>query len=175
MARWNSAKYLQGTAGDDRLEGGRGNDTLVGQTGGDTLVGGGGNDDLWGYTNGWGGHAPPDWDNGADTFVFGMYRGSARDGHDTLHITDPAHDDTLLLVDPSGRVRTLEQLESRVTVSNGEQGNFDTQGDVTIAWKDGSGSITLDNFFHIYNPVAEVDTLADLSQHLEIAVARDWA
>jgi Ca2+-binding RTX toxin-like protein len=162
-----------GTYAADLLQGGAENDTLVGLQGGDTLSGGRGNDDLWGYTDGWGGHAPPDWDNGADTFVYRMDRGRGTDGHDTLHITDPAHDDTLMLVDRSGRVESLDQLEARVTVANGDPANFDTHGDVTIAWKDGSGSITLDNFF-TPTTVAEVHSLADLSHHLNVEVARDW-
>jgi Ca2+-binding RTX toxin-like protein len=163
----------EGTFGNDRLSGGNANDTLVGLTGSDTLAGGRGDDHLWGYTDGWGGHAPPDWDNGADTFVYRMDRGRGTDGHDTIHMWDPAHDDTLVLVDRSGRVRSLEQLEDRVTVSNGDPTDFDARGDVTISWNDGSGSITLDNFFTYMNRT-EVDSLADLSQHLQIAVARDW-
>jgi Ca2+-binding RTX toxin-like protein len=163
-----------GTYAADRLVGGSEDDTLVGLQGGDTLIGGRGNDHLWGYTDSWGGHPPPNWDNGADTFVYRMDRGRGTDGHDTLHIFDPAHDDTLVLVDRSGTVRSLAQLEGSVTVSNGDANNFDTRGDVTIAWKDGSGSITLDNFF-TPTTVAEIDSLADLSQHLNLQVAQDWA
>lgn len=145
-----------------------------GNYGADTLVGGRGDDDLWGFTDGWGGHPPPDWDNGADTFVYRLGRSGAADGNDTLHIVDPAHDDTLLLVDRSGRLASLEELASRVSVTNGDPGSFDTRGDVTIAWKDGSGSIVLDDFFSISNPREEVSSLADLSDHLRIEVARDW-
>jgi Ca2+-binding RTX toxin-like protein len=162
-----------GTFNDDRLIGGNGDDTLVGERGSDLLLGGKGEDQLWGYTDGWGGKAPPDWDNGADTFVYRMDRGRGTDGHDTIHLWDPAHDDTLLLVDRFGKVQSVEELESRVTVTNGDAANFETAGDVTIAWKDGSGSITLDNFF-APGARAEIGSLADLGQHLEIAVARDW-
>lgn len=164
----------EGNFGADRLIGGRGADTLVGMAGGDTLVGGRGDDDLWGFTDGWAGHPAPDWDNGADTFVYRLGRSGAADGNDTLHIVDPAHDDTLLLVDRSGRTASLGDLESRVSVTNGDGGSFDTQWDVTITWKDGSGSITLDNFFSISNPREDVGSLADLSEHLRIDVARDW-
>lgn len=164
----------EGNFGADTLVGGRGDDTLVGMGGGDTLVGGRGDDQLWGFTDGWAGHPPPDWDNGADTFVYRLGRSGAADGHDMLHIVDPAHDDTLLLVDRSGRLASLEELESQVSVTNGDPGSFDTRGDVTIAWKDGSGSIVLDDFFSISNPREEVGSLADLSEHLRIEVARDW-
>jgi hypothetical protein len=164
----------EGTFGADALVGGRGGDTLVGLAGGDTLVGGRGNDQLWGFTDGWAGHPPPDYDNGADTFVYHLHRGRAADGNDTLHIADPAHDDTLLLVDRSGKVTSLAELKARVSVSNGDPGSFETRGDVTIAWKDGSGSITLDDFFSASNPRAELDSLADLSEHLRLEVARDW-
>jgi Ca2+-binding RTX toxin-like protein len=163
-----------GTFADDRVSGGNGKDTLVGLTGSDTLMGGRGNDHLWGYTDGWAGHAPPGWDNGADTFVYRMDRGRGSDGHDTIHMVDPAHDDTLLLVDRFGKVTSLAQLEGRVTVSNGDPNNFDTRGDVTIAFKDGSGSITLDNLFAPGASPAEIDSLADLAQHIAIEVARDW-
>jgi Ca2+-binding RTX toxin-like protein len=164
----------EGTFGADELVGGHRADTLVGLEGGDMLVGGRGDDQLWGFTDGWAGHPPPDWDSGADTFVYRLHHGRAVDGNDTLHIVDPAHDDTLLLVDPSGRAESLSALESRVTVTNGDPGSFETQGDVTIAWKDGSGSITLDNFFSIDNPHADVHSLADLSERLRIEVAQDW-
>jgi Ca2+-binding RTX toxin-like protein len=164
----------EGTIGADDLVGGRGGDTLVGLQGSDMLVGERGDDQLWGFTDGWAGHPPPGWDNGADTFVYRLNHGRGADGNDTLHIVDPAHDDTLLLVDHSGRVSSLASLESRVTVTNGDPSNFETQGDVTIAWKDGSGSITLDNFFSIDNPRTEMHSLADLSEHLRIDVARDW-
>ena len=165
---------VEGTFGDDRLKGGNHDDTLVGLSGSDTLIGGRGDDHLWGYTDGWGGHAPPGWDNGADTFVYRMTAGRGHDGHDTIHLHDPAGDDTLLLVDRSGRVSNLAELEHRVTVSNGDGTDFETRGDVIIAWNDGSGSITLDDFFGP-TQIAEVSSLAELSQHLQIAVARDWA
>jgi Ca2+-binding RTX toxin-like protein len=174
---FNGAEYamrIEGTPGNDQLIGGGENDTLVGLAGNDKLVGGGGDDQLWGFTDGWAGHPPPTWDNGADMFVFQTNAGRAVDGNDTLHITDPAHDDTLLLADPTGTVGGLDGLDSQVTVANGNAGSFDTQGDVTINWKDGSGSITLDDFFNTSNPVAEVHSLADLSEHLKIAVASDW-
>jgi hypothetical protein len=163
-----------GTIGADQLVGGRAADTLVGLQGDDTLIGGRGDDHLWGFTDGWAGHPPPDWDNGADTFVYRLQHGRAADGNDILHVVDPAHDDTLLLVDHGGRAGGLAGLEARVTVSNGDPGSFETRGDVTIAWKDGSGSITLDDFFSVDNPRAELHSLADLSEHLRIEVARDW-
>ena len=174
MPRSTSGKSIEGTSGDDVLHGGAGNDTVVGGTGSDTLIGGHGNDDLWGFTNGWAGHPMPGYDNGADTFVYNLAGRHAADGFDTLHITDPAHDDVLRFVDPTHHVTSLAQLDKLVTVSNGAQGNFETQGDVVIHFKDGSGGLTLDNFYNAQNPMHEVHSLQDLSHDLHIATSGYW-
>ena len=174
MPTSTSGQNLQGTSGDDVLHGGAGNDTLVGGTGSDFLIGGAGDDDLWGFTNGWAGHPMPGYDNGADKFVYNFAGSRAVDGNDTLHITDPAHNDVLRFVDNTHHVTTLAQLDELVTVSNGAQGNFETQGDVIIKFKDGSGSITLDNFYNTQNPMHELHSLQDLSHDLHVEVKGYW-
>jgi Ca2+-binding RTX toxin-like protein len=162
---------INGTSGNDHLVGGDGNDTIVGGVGSDVLIGGKGNDDVWGFTNGYAGHPPPWYDNGADTFVFHFANRTTQDGFDTFHIYDPAHNDTLRFEDTAHRVGSLAALDQRVTVANGAAGNFDTQGDVIIRFKDGSGGITLDNFFNLDNPRHEVHSLADLSHFIHIDVS----
>src|SRR3954452_21205215 len=61
----------------ERFEGGAGNDlfvahaaqsTMVGHGGNDTFVAGTGVNQMWAYTDGYGGHPPPGWDPGAETF-----------------------------------------------------------------------------------------------------------
>lgn len=169
-----AGETVTGTSGNDALEGGAGNDTLVGGKGSDTLIGGAGNDDLWGFTNGWAGHPPPGWDNGADTFVYSLAGATAQDGFDTLHITDPAHDDALKFVDATNETTSLAELDHLVTVKNGDPGSFDTRGDVIISFDDGSGGLVLDNFFNIDNPLHQVASMQDLSQYLHIDVAQTW-
>jgi hypothetical protein len=143
---------------------------MVGHGGNDTFVAGIGVGQMWAYTDGYGGHPPPGWDPGAETVAFRV----GASGTSTVHTFDPAHDDTLRFFDPARHTTTLGQLDAAVTVSNGPPDDFAHHGDVTIAFNDGSGSVTLANFFNTDNPLHEVHSLQDLSHFIHIDVARDW-
>jgi Ca2+-binding RTX toxin-like protein len=165
-----ASERLDGTSGNDLIIGNGGDDVLVGHAGNDTFSAGAGTNQIWAYTDGWGGHPPPGWDPGAETFLFRV--GAV--GTTTIHTFDPAHNDTLRFADPTGHAATLAGLDQAVTVSNGPAADFDHRGDVTIAFKDGSGSVTLSNFFNIDNPLHEVHSMQDLSQYIHIDTGLNW-
>jgi Ca2+-binding RTX toxin-like protein len=173
---------IVGSSGDERLAGGSeadlivagtGNDTLVGGTGNDTFIAGPGHNQIWAYTDGYGGHPMPGWDPGAETFAFG-FKGTTMSGVDTVHTIDPAHNDVLRFVDTAHQVTSVAALDHEVTVSNGPAADFAHRGDVTIQFKDGSGGVTLANFFNVDNPLHEVHSLQDLSHYIHVEVSQGW-
>jgi Ca2+-binding RTX toxin-like protein len=164
---------LAGGPGSDLIVSGGGNDTLVGGTGDDIFVAGPGHNQIWAYTDGYGGHPMPGWDPGAKTFAF-SFTGSSMAGVDTVHTFDPAHNDVLRFVDTTHQVNSIAALDREVTVSNGPADDFTHRGDVTIQFKDGSGSVTLANFFNVDNPLHEVHSVQDLSHYIHVDVSKGW-
>ena len=127
----NGKDLLSGTEGEDRLTGGNGADSLAGAGGHDYLIGGNGADLLFGEDGndvlaGGNGSDYLHGGAGADIFLFG--RGGGKDvvaGFDL-------EEDRLFLSDG------LDVRDWKVADTNG-----DGHLDLTIAFADGTGSVTL--------------------------------